>query len=143
MGTEKQSGFSLIEVLIVVMIISIIAAVAYPSYMGQVRRANRADAREALTLLANNMERFFATNRSYTTDLSAFSLPTVGGVTQSKSGHYAITAAPGNTGSIRSSYVLTATAIEGDIQAGDHDCLVMSVSSAGIYLPSPNDSPCW
>lgn len=134
---------TLIELLIVVTILSIIAAFAYPSYMDQVRKANRSDAKEALALLSNEMERFFATNRTYTTDLSNFSLPTNAGVTTSKAGHYRITAAAGNTGSIASSYALTATPVTGDIQAKDSACPSFTVNSAGDYTPAPASSDCW
>jgi type IV pilus assembly protein PilE len=138
-----QRGFTLVELLITVTILSIIMAFAYPSYMDQVRRANRADAREALTLLTNEMERFFATNRTYTTDLTNFSLPVSGGVTTSKAGHYAIVATAGNTGTIASSYTLTATPMAGDIQANDDACPSLSVDSAGNFLPTPSASDCW
>lgn len=142
-GTGRQTAFTLIELLIAIVVASILAMVAYPAYMDQMRRANRADAREALTLLTNEMERFFATNRTYTTDLSGFSLPTAGEVTRSKAGHYRITAAAGNTGNIATSYLLTAVPVAGDIQAGDDACPMLSVDSAGIQLPPPTVADCW
>ena len=142
-STRRQSGVTLIEILIVIVIVALIAALGYPSYMTQVRRSNRVDAREALTVLSNDMERFFAANRTYTTDLSSFSMPTSGGVTSSKAGHYTITAAVGNTGAITSSYTLTAVPDADSIQAGDTACPSLSLDSAGTFLPDPNASDCW
>ena len=52
---NKDSGFTLIEVMIVVAIIAILAAIAYPSYQEYVKRAHRADAQR----LALEMARRF------------------------------------------------------------------------------------
>ncbi|NMT65520.1 type IV pilin protein [Marinobacter orientalis] len=62
---KKQSGFTLIELMIVVAIIGIIAAIAYPNYTDYVDRARRSDAQGALMGLAAAMERHYATNNSY------------------------------------------------------------------------------
>lgn len=61
----QESGFTLIELMIVVAIIGIIAAIAYPSYMDQVQSTRRADAQGALVTFANAMERFYTQNNSY------------------------------------------------------------------------------
>jgi len=63
--TTKNSGFTLLELMIVVTIIGIIAAVAYPSYMQYVERARRSDAQGALMGLAGAMERHRAANGTY------------------------------------------------------------------------------
>jgi type IV pilus assembly protein PilE len=139
----RQRGITLLELMIVIAILALIVAIGYPSYMEQVRRANRGDAREALTLLANGQERFFATNRSYSADLTQFGLPNSGGVVTSNQGHYTLSVAAGNTGSIATSYKLTAVPTDGTAQEKDTDCLSMSVDSAGTYLPDPDTSNCW
>ncbi len=61
----KQSGFNLVELMIVVAIVGILAAFAYPSYMNQVRSTKRADCSGALAGLANAMERHYSVNGSY------------------------------------------------------------------------------
>ncbi|WP_268890665.1 type IV pilin protein [Marinobacter nauticus] len=61
----KQSGFTLIELMIVVAIVGIIAAIAYPSYTEYTERARRTDAQGALMGLASALERHYATNNTY------------------------------------------------------------------------------
>jgi prepilin-type N-terminal cleavage/methylation domain-containing protein len=45
---RQNSGFTLIELMIVVAIIAILATIAYPSYFGHVNKSRRADATAAL-----------------------------------------------------------------------------------------------
>ena len=54
---ERQSGFTLIEVMIVVAIVGILSAVAYPSYAEYIRRGHRADARAGLLQAQQWLER--------------------------------------------------------------------------------------
>jgi len=63
----KQSGVTLIELMIVVAIIGIIAAVGLPSYQNYVVQTNRTECQSALVQMANAMERFYtlATPSSY------------------------------------------------------------------------------
>lgn len=62
---RKQSGYTLMELMIVVAIVAIIAMVAYPSYQDSVRKTRRADAKGALDGLAQAMERHFTANNTY------------------------------------------------------------------------------
>ncbi len=142
-ATSKRSkGFTLIELVIVMVVIAILAAVAYPSYIRSVRKGNRTDAYTALTRVAGNLERFFATNGSYTTDAAQLGLPISGGNAYSDDRHYVVTVVAGPTG-IGTSYAITATAAAGDMQADDTGCAVLSLDSLGVRLPDPNTSRCW
>ena len=60
-----NSGFTLIELMVVVAIVGILAAIAYPSYQEHVRRANRAEARGILLEMAQSLERNYTEVNSY------------------------------------------------------------------------------
>jgi len=135
----RQKGFTLIELLIAMVVMAILVSVAYPSFTQSVRRGNRSDAESTLTRTAGSLERFFATNGTYTTVLTDLGLNADGA---SEQGHYIITVTPGAT-DIGSSYVITATAAAGDIQAGDTDCTVLALNSQGARIPDPAVSECW
>ncbi len=63
--TQKPSGFTLIEVLIVTVIISLLATIAYPSYQNFIRKGHISDALSELSKLGLSMEQRYQQNRSY------------------------------------------------------------------------------
>lgn len=65
MKKTKETGFTLVELMITVAIIGILAAIAYPSYTQYVQRANRAEARGLLLENAQFLERNFTTANRY------------------------------------------------------------------------------
>ena len=67
---RRQSGFTLIELMIVVAIITILAAVGYPSYTEYVMRSHRQAAKNAAFQIADRQEQFFLDNRAYAPNLS-------------------------------------------------------------------------
>ncbi|QIL78767.1 type IV pilin protein [Diaphorobacter sp. HDW4A] len=71
MKINRQTGFTLIEVMIVVAIVGILTAIALPSYDEYVRRGHRADARAGLLQAQLWMERAATANGVYPTTLSS------------------------------------------------------------------------
>jgi type IV pilus assembly protein PilE len=61
-AVKLNSGFTLIELMVVLAIVGILAAVAYPSYQAYNERACRAEAKNTLYTAAQFMERFAAQN---------------------------------------------------------------------------------
>lgn len=132
MRLSKQSGFNLIELLIVVTIIGILAAIAYPSYNEQVMKARRSDAHTGLLNLSALMEHYFTENNSYTGATPAG----VGGSAFSQEGHYALSI----SNLTATSYTLTATPVAGGAQATD-SCGALTLTSTNIKGPNPQT--CW
>ena len=103
-ANKKHRGFTLVELMIVVAIIGVLFTIAVPQYNDYVLRSNRTEAFQLLNDIMLAQERFFAENRTYTTNLtnmgyaSAVDVATI-------NGNYLITAsataadcAPGNPG---------------------------------------------
>lgn len=64
-GASRQSGFTLIELMVVVAIVGILAAVAVPRYRDFVRRAAVTEATTFLADLRTKQEQYFLDNRAY------------------------------------------------------------------------------
>jgi type IV pilus assembly protein PilE len=73
MKSGRQSGFTLVELVIVMAIVAILAAVAFPAYQEQVRKSNRAAAQSEMMDIANRQQQFFLANRSYADSLDGLS----------------------------------------------------------------------
>lgn len=65
MRPYKQSGFTLIEIMIVVAIIGILAAIALPSYTDYVRRGRIPEATNGLSAMSVRLEQYFQDSRTY------------------------------------------------------------------------------
>lgn len=137
-ATKTNSGFTLIEVLMVVAIIAIIASIAYPSYMDSVRRSNRSDAQTEMMDLAQRLQRCYTAHASFNDAANCAVFTDInddGYVT--REGFYRITFAAGTVSA--TTYTLAATAIAGP-QIGDTDCdTEMTLAHTGARAPAA----CW
>ncbi len=64
--SKKNTGFTLIELMIVVAVVGILAAIAYPSYTEYAIRTRRAVAAACLGQMSQAMERTMTTSLTYT-----------------------------------------------------------------------------
>ena len=123
-----QTGFTLIEVMIVVAIIGILSSIAYPSYTEYVRRGHRADARADLLQAQLWMERAATATGLYPTnsDLTKV-LPEALSGSNDASKRYQIKM----KSSTEADYILIAERKSTGSQAGDK-CGDFTLSSTGV-----------
>lgn len=123
MQAKHNKGMTFIEVVIAMAIIGILVAVGWPLYEDQKRKQTRTDAVIALTKLAQEQERSYSNNGSYTTTLSQ---------STSDNGNYSMSVSltcPSGYGD--RCYKLTATAVSATDQYNDTDCRTISIDHAG------------
>lgn len=122
--SRQNSGFTLIELMIVVVIVGILAAIAYPAYTQYVERARRADATAGLMEAAQQLERCYTQNNSYTGCTINVSSP-----------HYDFSSNIATTG-----HSFTLTAAPTGVQTKDA-CGTFTLTDRGIRTPEKDR--CW
>ncbi len=147
--SKRQTGMTLIELMIVVIVLGIIVAMGVPSYRGYIIRANRVDATSALLRLAANQERFYMQNNTYASDAElAAALPAGLGIPGTDHGYYDLTIAAAG-GGLTVGYTASASVINGESQGADEDCWVFTVNEMGLRTarkkapPLDNTTVCW
>jgi type IV pilus assembly protein PilE len=106
--SASQSGFTLIELMIVVAVIGLLTTIALPSYNGYVARGKRAEARAEVLKAEGWLERYYTENNRYsdtpTSTVNAAFSSRFGAVPASGAANYNITLAVTST-----TYTVTAT----------------------------------
>jgi type IV pilus assembly protein PilE len=133
---RHMRGVTLLELMIVTVIIGIMASIAYPNYRQFVARAKRNEAKAALLQIAQNQERFYLQNNTYTTDLTQLGFPVACPLylTDTESYSICVTIADAND------FTAVATYQRADAEAGK--CMTFSIDGRGGKTSLP-DTNCW
>ena len=140
-SARRQTGVTLIELMVVVVVIAILAMIAVPSYRQYTIRAQRTEAKTALLQLAANQERFYLQNNTYSNNLAALGFP--GGV--SENGVYTLNVPLANAQTFQATATPTpGGGVNGRDMTSDAECGQFSLNSLGLKQanPDPNNA-CW
>ena len=138
---QRQSGVTLMELMIVVVIVGILASVAFPAYKAYVDRAKRSEGKAFLMELAARQERYYFDNNSYAAN--PMDLGYASTTPKSDEAHYALTnpVSDGDTGSITTSYVLQINTVS---PWEDDTCgSFLTLDSKGARGSESGDAVCW
>jgi len=76
--TSRQSGWTLVELMIVVVIVGVLAAVAVPIYQANVKRAKASEADAGLGTVRTGLRVYFAENSTYPVKASYTRVDSIG-----------------------------------------------------------------
>lgn len=126
---RRQSGFTLIELMVVIAIVAIIAAIAIPSFNEQVRRSRRSEAIAGLGDIQLKQERWRSNHMAYGTTAN-LAMPTspfyTFAVTANSATGWTATAVPAGaqSGDTCGTYTFTnASGVVSKVAAGSGRCL--------------------
>lgn len=166
----RDTGFTLIELVIAMSVVAILATIAVPSYQQYVLRANRSVAKTVLLKIAQDQESWYGDRKSYATDFTVLykassagtryigndgqmsdnvvSGTTIYNITMKQNPSTDVVAScslGGNSlANPANSYVLIAAPTSGGVQANDTKCATLCLSSTGVRGASGTDgTTCW
>ncbi|MFV2055363.1 MAG: type IV pilin protein [Thiohalomonadales bacterium] len=134
MKYQRQSGFSLIELMVTLAIVAIIASIAFPSYQASILKSKRSDGQELLLNISARMERALYSDGEYKIDLQKLGFDSAAAVSSPESYYKATVLAATATCPVANCFVVQATP-----QLGQADDGVMELTSTGIKRRDKNN----
>lgn len=145
LARSRQTGFTLIEVMIVVAIVAILSMVAYPSYRDYVIRGNIPVATSALATKQVQMEQFFQDRRTYVGGDAAATIGAGQGCVSDTTGKYFDFSCAGGDAPSATAYKISAVG-KGSM-AGFTLTIDQSATKTTGAVPSgwsqPSPNTCW
>ncbi|HEY8507357.1 MAG TPA: type IV pilin protein [Steroidobacteraceae bacterium] len=144
--TNKERGFTLIELMMVCVLVAILASIAIPSYRSYVMRAQRSDATTALLRVQTAQEKLYLDRGRFTTNLTnkpSDPTPGLGLPSRSENGYYLIEIQEQDEG-----YIAIARPDPAGRQARDTRCAEFSINQSGIRTAKDSNgvdrtNECW
>lgn len=140
---KRQTGFTLIELIVAMVIVAILLAIAVPGYTDSVRRSRRTDATKELARYQAAQERYMTNCNSYATAMNNNQSTCTGlggplATPTTENGYYRISMVATAT-----TFTLTATPL-GD-QVKDTGCATLTLNQQGVKgsTGSAPTAKCW
>lgn len=147
---QLQSGFTLVEAMMVLAIIGVLAALAYPDVAGHAIKARRTEAQAALLELMQQQERFFTEHNTYlafsagTSDPAGQRFKWYSGSSAGRSAHeLSGQACPGQPLSHCIELKATPGTARVDASFRDHECGIITLDSEGSRAAGGAGAGCW
>jgi len=144
---RRQSGVTLIELMIVVAIIAIISAFAYPSYQRYVIKAKRTVAQNTLLQIADRQQQFFMDNKRFAANATAlgfaanpYIVDDKGNSTVAADGDAIYSISLSNVTAL--TWTATATPLHQQLSR-DTYCGSLSITHTGIKSETGSSDDCW
>ena len=136
MNWKINTGFTLIEVMIVVLIVGVLSSIAFSSYEDSIVNSRRTDARTAILNTAASLEKCVAIYGSYNN--AGCSIGN-GDSIDSPEKYYTV-----KVTSAARTFTLTAPAVAGKSQSNDTDCDSLTMDYLGAQSGSgAHPETCW